>query len=131
MVLLMSVCLIACSNDSGQEPDISRIESVIIGEWDSEFNPDIINYDINDTRIEHPFGYFRFYSDGTGYEFEEHGIKIKWEWDVIDGRLYTNGDKYSERYDVIAYGKDVIYLLRLNHYEAVVKLVRRNNRPRH
>jgi hypothetical protein len=83
---------------------------------------DVEGLDLNDQTIDNHYMYFTFKSDGTGYDIYYNGDRSEWKWEIIDGVIYTSD---GEMYEIVKFSKDVVYLLRLSHYEAGLKLVRR------
>ena len=131
---LLLLALAACVGLSscGDDDKDGLTESVIVGEWNSEFlgemdYDDVAKLDLNDKTIHDDytgFGYtyFKFNSDGTGYDIYYSGDRTDWKWQIIDGIIYESD---GQKYQIVKYNMDVIYLLRLSSYEAGIKLVRR------
>ncbi|WP_300505353.1 hypothetical protein [uncultured Duncaniella sp.] len=126
LLLIVSACVgfTSCSNDDEPSNDVN---SIIVGNWDSEFlgemsYKDVEKLDLNDNTIEHHYMYFTFNSDGKGYDIYYNGERTEWTWEIIDDVIYTSD---GDMYEIVKFNKDVVYLLRLKHYEAGMKLVRR------
>ena len=114
----------SCSNDDETSNDVNN---VIVGNWDSEFlgrmsYEEVEELDLNDKTINTHYMYLTFNSDGKGYDIYYNGNRSEWTWEIIDGVIYTSD---GEMYEIVKFNKDVVYLLRLSHYDAGLKLVRR------
>ncbi len=128
ILLLFVVCVgfTSCSDDDNDDPQTS-VSQIIIGEWDSEFlgrmsYDEVEELDLNDKTISKHYMYFTFNSNGRGYDIYYNGDRSDWDWEIIEDVLYTSdGDKY----EIVKFNKNVIYLLRQNSYEAGIKLVKR------
>jgi len=125
IAVLTCVGFVSCSDDD--EPKSNDVNKVIVGNWDSEFfgkmdYEDVEGLDLNDQTIDNHYMYLTFKSDGTGYDIYYNGDRSEWKWEIIDGVIYTSD---GEMYEIVKFSKDVVYLLRLSHYEAGLKLVRR------
>ena len=128
VLLVFAVCigLISCSDNDKDEPN-AGISQLIVGEWDSEFlgsmsYDEVEKLDLSDKTISTYYMYFAFKSNGKGYDIYYNGDRSEWDWEIIDDVLYTSD---GDMYEIVKLNKDVIYILRHNHYEAGIKLVRR------
>lgn len=136
--IVMSVGFIACSSDDGN--DEGGNNASLVGKWKSAYlslphhYDEFGNYiedpmdenslDLNDTKVDDVYMYYTFNNNGTGYDVYYKGDKDDFDWEMLDGKLYTYYKSgYSTYYRIIKVSKNVIYVQR-NSNNAYLKLVR-------
>ena len=136
--IVMSVGFIACSSDDDNE--VGGNNASFIGKWKSAYlklpyhydefgqyieDPmDENSLDLNDTTVDNVYMYYTFNNDGTGYDVYHTGDKNDFDWEILDGKLYTYYKSgYSTYYRIIKVSRNVIYVQR-NSNKAYLRLVR-------
>lgn len=136
--IVMSVGFIACSSDDDNE--VGGINASFVGKWKSAYlklpyhydefgqyieDPmDENSLDLNDTTVDNVYMYYTFNNDGTGYDVYYTGDKNDFDWEILDGKLYTYYKSgYSTYYRIIKVSRNVIYVQR-NSNKAYLRLVR-------
>lgn len=134
----MSVGFIACSSDDDNE--VGGNNASFIGKWKSAYlklpyhydefgqyieDPmDENSLDLNDTTVDNVYMYYTFNNDGTGYDVYHTGDKNDFDWEILDGKLYTYYKSgYSTYYRIIKVSRNVICVQR-NSNKAYLRLVR-------
>ena len=136
--IVMSLGFIACSSDDDNE--VGGNNASFIGKWKSAYlklpyhydefgqyieDPmDENSLDLNDTTVDNVYMYYTFNNDGTGYDVYHTGDKNDFDWEILDGKLYTYYKSgYSTYYRIIKVSRNVIYVQR-NSNKAYLRLVR-------
>ena len=131
ILLTIAVCTGFTSCDKDDDVDPTNINQVIVGQWKSEFLGEMYYdemevLDLNDTNIDDVYMHFSFNPNGTGYDLYYDGTRSDFSYEIIDGILYISGEGSANRYEIVKFNKNVIYMIRLPgySYQAGLKLVR-------